>query len=572
MKKFTIILSALLICVIFLNLCNLCTGQINLPDTVIIEHNTTLSCSSWQFSFVQLTDVHIGEGAPDDDYGSPGYNDTMPVGDIGDPAIRLRNIVNWLNQNANDLKIKFVIITGDLTHCGEMSEFYKFREILNSLTIPYIPLIGNHDVWPYASSVESPSPNGDSIFNTIFAEHFDTLQATFTGWDNGTRLTRVWNADQACYSYLQNFSFEYENYFFVLADFGTREHAPLFFSGVSPEAELLDFPGGTWQWFKQQIADYPSKAEKNILIFTHFPPTKDPLGPVSAFSYGEYDSITNYLDIYKDSIGIWFAGHLHRDKVYGVSTWDLSSTVALGAETNANKDFDDGHFRIVKVWGVNYDTFTFPQMNTICNGDSVFIAGAWRTTAGTYYDSLTSIDGCDSIIATTLSVINLTYNIGNDTTIYTYETITLNAGSGYTDYLWNDSTTNSTLTVDGSIAGEGTHTYYATVTDSNGCSYSDTILITVTEGGTGVGSIISNKIIQIYPNPNRGVFTITANCEFPRITNVQIKVYDVLGQVIYQSEIYDTQSEIDLSIYPSGIYNLLIIMHERLENGRIIIE
>ncbi|MEL6637139.1 MAG: gliding motility-associated C-terminal domain-containing protein, partial [Bacteroidota bacterium] len=45
-------------------------------------------------------------------------------------------------------------------------------------------------------------------------------------------------------------------------------------------------------------------------------------------------------------------------------------------------------------------TFT----TNICPGDSLFLAGAYQTLAGTYTDSLTSINGCDSVILTTLEL------------------------------------------------------------------------------------------------------------------------------------------------------------------------
>ncbi len=40
----------------------------------------------------------------------------------------------------------------------------------------------------------------------------------------------------------------------------------------------------------------------------------------------------------------------------------------------------------------------------ICNTDSLFLAGAWRNTAGSYISNLVSVAGCDSIINTTLSI------------------------------------------------------------------------------------------------------------------------------------------------------------------------
>ncbi len=41
---------------------------------------------------------------------------------------------------------------------------------------------------------------------------------------------------------------------------------------------------------------------------------------------------------------------------------------------------------------------------TICEGDSIFAGGAFRTEAGTYYDTLQAAGGCDSVVATVLIV------------------------------------------------------------------------------------------------------------------------------------------------------------------------
>ena len=50
----------------------------------------------------------------------------------------------------------------------------------------------------------------------------------------------------------------------------------------------------------------------------------------------------------------------------------------------------------------------------ICNGDSVFLGGSWQKESGTFYDTLTSIWGCDSVSITDLTVsdiINVQENI-----------------------------------------------------------------------------------------------------------------------------------------------------------------
>ena len=38
----------------------------------------------------------------------------------------------------------------------------------------------------------------------------------------------------------------------------------------------------------------------------------------------------------------------------------------------------------------------------ICQGDSLFVGGAWQLVAGSYPDTLQTIDGCDSILITCL--------------------------------------------------------------------------------------------------------------------------------------------------------------------------
>jgi len=43
---------------------------------------------------------------------------------------------------------------------------------------------------------------------------------------------------------------------------------------------------------------------------------------------------------------------------------------------------------------------------TVCYGDSSFIAGAYQTNSGIYVDSLTNVNGCDSIIETTFTVLS----------------------------------------------------------------------------------------------------------------------------------------------------------------------
>jgi 3',5'-cyclic AMP phosphodiesterase CpdA len=324
-------------------------AQVNLPDTLMTNFGKTAN-SLYKFTFIHLTDIHIGEGADGGDYGTPGYDDEPPVGDIGYPAQRLRNTVRWINEFADSLKIKFVIVSGDLTDSGERSEFLKFKEIIDSLKIPYIPHIGNHDVWPYTSSSQAPAPNGDEIINEVFSDQYDFLKNWFPYWNDGTRLIQTWNPEANVNCYFQNFAFKYDDYHFVLGDYNPRNPAAFNEPGIGPEAQLHNFQGGSWPWMKNYIDNIPDKGNKNVIVVTHHPPTKDPWAAVNAFSYGEYDAISKYVATVKDHVAMWFAGHIHRAKTYGISQWTNNTFLTLGVETAANKDFENGHFRIVNVY------------------------------------------------------------------------------------------------------------------------------------------------------------------------------------------------------------------------------
>lgn len=47
--------------------------------------------------------------------------------------------------------------------------------------------------------------------------------------------------------------------------------------------------------------------------------------------------------------------------------------------------------------------YNTPVTQSICVGDSIFLEGAWQNSIGTYVDSLVSVNGCDSLVSTTLS-------------------------------------------------------------------------------------------------------------------------------------------------------------------------
>ncbi|HSY76185.1 MAG TPA: T9SS type A sorting domain-containing protein, partial [Bacteroidia bacterium] len=83
----------------------------------------------------------------------------------------------------------------------------------------------------------------------------------------------------------------------------------------------------------------------------------------------------------------------------------------------------------------------------------------------------------------------------------------------------------------------------------------------------------SAPVIQIYPNPNKGIFTVNISGV---AENTYIDVYNVLGERIYTQTLKQVQgeNEIDLSNHSTGIYLYRISSPtgELISTGKLVIE
>ena len=140
------------------------------------------------YTFALLSDIHIG--------------------DTGDNALgRARSAVAKINQlvaNAST-NLQAVFITGDLTNSAMPSQYDTVHDVLNNLTVPYFPIIGNHDQWSYNSTWEDGAPVGDQLFAKTFKSILD--QSGIINYPNGT----VWNPIHSCQSWFQNYRIQMHN-------------------------------------------------------------------------------------------------------------------------------------------------------------------------------------------------------------------------------------------------------------------------------------------------------------------------------------------------------------------------
>ena len=70
----------------------------------------------------------------------------------------------------------------------------------------------------------------------------------------------------------------------------------------------------------------------------------------------------------------------------------------------AQHDFGCGQMNSDTALLTVYPSTLTPVSLTICSNDSAFLQGSWQQSAGTFLDTLASVNGCDSVIETTLSV------------------------------------------------------------------------------------------------------------------------------------------------------------------------
>ena len=82
--------------------------------------------------------------------------------------------------------------------------------------------------------------------------------------------------------------------------------------------------------------------------------------------------------------------------------------------------------------------FSINQTQSICQGDSLFLNGAYQTVAGNYVDSLQTIFGCDSIVITNL-LVNQRYLVNQNTTICSNDSIFLAGAFQNTSGIYTDS-------------------------------------------------------------------------------------------------------------------------------------
>ena len=96
-----------------------------------------------------------------------------------------------------------------------------------------------------------------------------------------------------------------------------------------------------------------------------------------------------------------------------------------------------------------------------------------------------------------------------------------------------------------------------------------TMTIDWVPSGTGIETVESTPLIDVYPNPSTGMVSI----DYSRAT--AIKVLNILGEVVYEmtpSELEEGSEELDLSSLSNGLYNVMVMNGTASSQYKLVIQ
>ncbi|MBR0305031.1 MAG: T9SS type A sorting domain-containing protein [Bacteroidales bacterium] len=118
-------------------------------------------------------------------------------------------------------------------------------------------------------------------------------------------------------------------------------------------------------------------------------------------------------------------------------------------------------------------TYFIPLTESICQGETYNFNGQYLTTAGTYTQNLSTVNGCDSIITLTLTVKALPTTTISGNTMLCQGQSTILTATGGVSYNWNNGYTSNNIPVSQSGI------YTVTATNAEGCSATANVTVTV---------------------------------------------------------------------------------------------
>jgi hypothetical protein len=158
-----------------------------------------------------------------------------------------------------------------------------------------------------------------------------------------------------------------------------------------------------------------------------------------------------------------------------------------------------------------------------------------------------------------------TVDIGNgQDTINSDLPVTLDAGSGFSSYQWQDHSTGETYIVN------EVGLYWLTVSDNHGCMASDSVYV---RSQTPVIEQEELGKVHIYPNPVKDVLHVELDMSVQK--DVIIELYSMSNVLVYRGELERSsaiESHINVQAMAPGVYALRITADQIPHNFMVVVE
>ncbi|MGL4599879.1 MAG: right-handed parallel beta-helix repeat-containing protein [Bacteroidia bacterium] len=243
-----------------------------------------------------------------------------------------------------------------------------------------------------------------------------------------------------------------------------------------------------------------------------------------------------------------------------------TSYTVIGTDANGCIDSTAATINVLPLPNV---TFTATD-TAVCAGNSVTLTGTGALTyiwdnnvtdavaftpvaSSSYIVIGTDANNCTASDTATVTVnafptvtLNLPFS-----TICLNDAITLLSGGSPAGGTWSGPGVVGT-NFDPMAAGNGTHAIIYVYTDANTCSAQDTQSIVV-DPCIGITETSATNQLQVYPNPNNGLFTIN----YTGSNAAQLQAFDATGKLVFNTQILPGSMQ-QMEFEATGIYTLLL--------------
>jgi hypothetical protein len=185
-------------------------------------------------------------------------------------------------------------------------------------------------------------------------------------------------------------------------------------------------------------------------------------------------------------------------------------------------------------------------------------------TSGEYYVSFTDVYGCPKTSDTiTITVLPRPFvSLGNDTLICSGANYVLDAGAGFSNYLWDNGTSGQTLELNPVAPFPDSNNTIVYVVDSNGCPGIDSVLV-IFDICAGMGEF-QGADLSIFPT-----FLHTGEpIHIAGEGEMRFYLFDIAGRLVIESD----NRRISTSFLKPGVYTYSLMSGIKAETGKLIIE